>query len=83
VVTALRVLRDAGAVLVVPGQRHLSLGEAARLLDCSTKYLREHLVDFPNAWRMPGGEIRIPAGDIDGLAKRGRFFSKSKLEVAT
>jgi hypothetical protein len=55
-------------------QKHLSLGAAAARLDCSPKYLREHLSDFPNAWRLPGGEIRIPVKDIESLARARRFL---------
>lgn len=55
-------------------QRHLSLGSAAARLDCSVDYLRDHLDEFPNAWRMPGGEIRIPVRDIEALARARRFL---------
>jgi hypothetical protein len=55
-------------------KRHLSLGAVAARLDCSVNYLRDHLDDFPGAWRMPGGEIRIPAKDVERLARERRFL---------
>ncbi len=71
---AIRTLQEAGAVFSISvGEGHLSLGEAARRLDCSVKYLREHLNEFPNAWRMPGGELRVPAKDVEALAARNKL----------
>ena len=62
----IKELQRAGVVFVLPdAARHFSLSAAAEKLDCSPKYLREHLAEFPNAWRMSGGELRIPAGDIE------------------
>lgn len=66
---AVRLLTEAGAVFSLPSQRHFSLGNAARQLDCSKGWLREHLTEFPHAWRMPGGELRVPENDI-ATAKR-------------
>ena len=43
----------------------------------STDYVREHLAEFPNAWRMPGGELRVPEKDVDNLAKERRLIRKS------
>ena len=63
--------------------RHLSLGAVAARLDCSVKYVREHLEYFPGAWRMPGGEIRIPAKDVEALARSRRFLGKAKAQPET
>lgn len=68
---AIRVLTEAGAVFSVPAAKHLSLAAVGTKLDCSARYVREHLAEFPNAWRMPGGELRVPEGDVEELAKRG------------
>jgi hypothetical protein len=72
-VRAIRVLTAAGAVVSVP-QRHVSLETAAKMLDCSKGWVREHLREFPHAWRMPGacGEWRIPVRDVEALARRQR-----------
>ncbi len=71
---AIATLKDAGAVFCVSvGEGHLSLAEASRRLDCSTRWVRNHLAEFPNAWRMPGGELRIPARDVEALAARNKL----------
>lgn len=67
---AIRLLTEAGAVISLPSQRHLSVGNAAQQLDCSKGWVREHLGEFPHAWRMPGGELRIPQGDVEGAQRR-------------
>jgi hypothetical protein len=61
---------------------HLCLGRAALKLDCSPKYLREHLDFFPNAWKFPGakGEIRIPLQDLRDNAERFRLFRRSTVK---
>jgi len=66
---AIRLLTQAGAIISLPTQRHFSVGNAAQQLDCSKGWVREHLTEFPHAWRMPGGELRIPEGDLQ-LAQR-------------
>ena len=70
---AFAVLRDAGAVFSLPVASHLSVSEAAARLDFSVRWIKEHIAEFPNAWRAPGGELRIPARDIEALAKRCRL----------
>jgi|SRR5579863_9640543 len=67
---AIRVLTAAGAVISLNTQRHFSLGNAARQLDCSKGWVREHIGEFPNAWRMPGGEIRVPETDVETVKQR-------------
>jgi hypothetical protein len=47
--------------------RHLTVREVALRLDCSAKYVRKHLILFPNVWRMEGGGIRIPSKDVDAM----------------
>lgn len=82
---AIRVLTAAGAVICV-NQPHHSLGSAARMLDCSKGWIRDHLDEFPNAWRLPSnggvGELRIPTRDIDSLAKRRALRPASMKEAA-
>lgn len=75
---AIKTLAEAGAVFSLPSAKHLSLAEAAKRLDCSTKWVREHKQEFPNAWRMPGGELRIPETDVDALAKRNRLVRRER-----
>ena len=67
---AIKLLTAAGAVIALPSQRHLSLRSAAAELDCGVSWLREHMAEFPNAWRMPGGELRVPSGDVAEAKKR-------------
>lgn len=55
--------------------RHLSVRETALRLDCSPKYIREHLILFPNAWRMEGGELRIPSRDIEAMIAKRKIHS--------
>ena len=74
---AIQVLIAAGAVFTVPGGKHLCLKAVANRLDCSVPYVREHLTEFPNAWRLPGGgDIRIPERDVENLAKRRKMPGK-------
>lgn len=71
---AIQALVDAGAIFSLPeSSQHLSIGEAARRLDCSEDWVRRHKHEFPNCWRMPGGELRFPEGDIQAMAKRCRL----------
>ena len=74
---AIRVLADAGAVFSVPPGKHLCLAAVADKLDCSRQWVRKHLRGFPNAWRMPGGELRVPERDVEELAKRRKLTRRS------
>lgn len=69
-----------------PGSpQHLTVREAAAVLSASVDWVRDHLLEFPNAWRLPAGaaatptgarnvgEIRIPRPDIEALAARNRL----------
>lgn len=58
-------------------KRQLSLGAVAVRLDCSVDWVRAHLSEFPNAWRMPGGELRIPVSDVNALARGRRLHKKN------
>lgn len=79
VMEALLVLKEAGVNVCVPSEiKHYSLKSAGERLDCSAKYLREHLAEFPNAWRMTGGEIRIPAKDLEAWAASRRLFGNGR-----
>lgn len=75
---AIKTITAAGGVFTAPPESHLSLKAAAKRMDCAPKWIREHLGEFPNAWRMPsaggGGEIRIPERDVDALAKKRRLL---------
>lgn len=63
----------------------LSLARAAAKLSVSVDWVRGHLTEFPNAWRLPAGqittatggknvgEIRIPLGDIREFQRRQRI----------
>ncbi len=55
-------------------KRSLSIASVSARLECSTWWVREHLNEFPNAWRMPGGDIRIPARDVEALERARRIF---------
>jgi hypothetical protein len=60
----------------------LTVREAAAVLSTGVDWVRDHLPEFPNAWRLPAGaaqtatgarnvgEIRIPRPDIEALAAR-------------
>lgn len=72
--SAARTLVRSGVRLVVSASgHHFGVGEVAARLDCGKTWVRTHLTEFPNAWRMPGGEVRIPASDLEALAKRNRL----------
>jgi len=70
---AFAVLQQAGAVFSLPVARHVSVAEAAALLYFAPKWVKQHLEHFPNAWRAPGGELRIPVRDIEALAESYRI----------
>ena len=77
---AIQVLRQAGAVIHMPGppRRAFSLGEAGEQLGVSARWMREHLAEFPHAYRLPGGganggELRIPERDLEAFEKRRRI----------
>lgn len=77
---AIQVLAKAGAVFVLADDRDsLSLERAGQRLDLSDDWLREHLDEFPNAWRLPAnggratrnvGQLRIPVRDIEAFQLR-------------
>ena len=66
VAEAISTLERAGFTV----SQHLCLRAAAARLDFSVDWVRDHLDEFPNAWRAPGGELRIPMRDIEAMAER-------------
>lgn len=76
---AIQVLRAAGAVVQIapPARRAYSLREAGTQLGVSADWMRDHLHEFPHAYRLPGGganggELRIPERDLEAFEKRRR-----------
>lgn len=76
---AIRLLTQCGAVVTVaasPGS--VSLRGAASRLDVSVDWVRSHLEEFPNWYRLPAGatngrnvgEIRIPIRDLESFERR-------------
>jgi len=80
---AIAVLKTAGvSFFVAPSEGSLSLESASRRLDVSTDWMREHLDEFPNAWRLPAassglnqpaGQLRIPIRDLDAFEDRRKI----------
>ncbi len=72
----IEALKASGVVVQVGPARSFSLESTAERLEVSTRWVRDHLAEFPNRWRLPGagdcGEWRIPAGDIEALQERRR-----------
>ncbi|MEI6194798.1 MAG: hypothetical protein WCS42_10755 [Verrucomicrobiota bacterium] len=66
-------MTEVGAVFSVPTGKHLWLKEVAAKLNGSGRYVRQHPAEFPNAWRMAGGDIRVPERDVDEFAKWARI----------
>ena len=52
---------------IFEAKRSLTIAAVAARLDCSTCFIRRNLDAFPNAFRLPGGDIRIPARDVVAL----------------
>lgn len=75
---AIGVLADAGAVFVVPGMPSaMSVGSVAVAIELKPDWVRGHLDEFPNWFRLPGGgqnggEIRIPLRDLEKFMERRR-----------
>lgn len=89
---ALAALKAAGARVfcVLPGSKldlspddAVSLAEAARRLDVAEKWVRKHINEFPNRFRLPAGarvtatgegrnvgEWRIPVADLASFKER-------------
>lgn len=78
---ALELLREARAVFS-DFNESLTLTETARRLNVGTDWVRQHLVEFPHAWRLPAGErlvkgegrnvgeLRIPVADVKAFQER-------------
>jgi len=70
---AVETLRAAGWTFVVPSNiRYYSVHETAAALRVNPKWVKEHLDDFPNAMRLPGGQLRIPFSAIQSFASNHR-----------
>ncbi len=65
-----------GAVVLLPGaRRSFCIASVAAQLDVSKDWVKDHLHEFPNRYRLPGGgqnggEWRIPAKDLDAFEER-------------
>ena len=85
---ALAALARAGARVfcVLPGEEALSLADAAKRLGVSKDWMRKHLAEFPNAFRLPAGEqmtamgegrnvgeLRVPAKDLTAFQERHKL----------
>lgn len=63
----------------------LCLAAAAARLDVSPSWMREHLEEFPNVWRLSAGsaqgrnvgELRFPVRDLVAYEERRRVFRLS------
>ena len=74
--TAFSTLEAAGfrlAVLDRDGPMGLSVRKAAERLDTTPDWIRDHLDEFPNTFRL-GSDLRITAADIRKFAERHRVF---------
>lgn len=70
---AAETLRAAGFSFSMPARiRFLSVTEAADVLRINPKWIKEHLSEFPDSVRLPGGQIRIPFSAIKDFAARHR-----------
>lgn len=79
---AIEALTAAGAVFILKtADGSLSVDAASKRLDVGKNWIRDHLEEFPNAWRLPArsagernvGELRIPVRDIEALEARQRL----------
>lgn len=82
--SALAVLEAARAFFDFHEGDSLPLPAAAKRLAVSIDWLRGHLQEFPNAWRLPAGErvvngegrnvgeLRIPVADLKAFEQRQR-----------
>lgn len=60
----------------------LSVASVAARLDVSKDWVRDHIDQFPNAWRLPTevsgshnvGGLRIPVADLVSFQERRRVF---------
>jgi hypothetical protein len=52
--------------------RLYSLNDVADMLNVHTGWVRTHLEEFPGRLKLPGGDYRIPIGDIESALDRWR-----------
>ena len=76
---ALSVLRDAGFAVVGP-VRYLTVADAAGALAVSGTTIRKWVREgrFPGASMLPGGDLRIPASDLEAIAQAGRLAGPTR-----
>jgi hypothetical protein len=85
---AIETFRRAGMAIMLPdtveGRRIkvFAVRDVALILDCSTEFIKSHLDEFPEASRMPGGEIRIPLEDIKAALERWRIRQAGRIHAA-
>lgn len=68
------VLARAGWVVVAPSvRRWMTVRDVATTLSVGQSTVRRWIRDglLPGATLLPGGDLRVPAGDVDALAQRG------------
>lgn len=68
---------EAAIEMVLSCPIDLPVRAVAKLLGCSTQYVKEHLDLFPHAYRLSGGDIRIPMRDVNACPPRGPNFFKN------
>lgn len=76
---ALSVLRDAGFAVVGP-VRYVTVADAAAALAVSGTTIRKWVREgrLPGASMLPGGDLRIPASDLEALAQAGRLAGPTR-----
>lgn len=73
---AMQVLARAGFTVHVVSPEVpllLSVKDVAKSLGMSTRWVRDHMGEFPGRTRLPGGDVRIPLRDVVELMERGRM----------
>lgn len=76
---AVQVLRDAGFVFAGP-VRYLTVRDAAAALSVSGTTIRKWISEgrLPRTSMLPGGDLRVDAGDVEALAAAGRLAGPSR-----
>lgn len=76
IIAAVKTLLAAGWP-VVP-QEHLTIDQLCAKIGVKRTWVRTHLHEFPNRWRLSGacGEWRFPVSDVDAYTERRRVFSR-------
>jgi len=87
VLRAVETLRAAGFVFSPasqPAPRLLTVDAAADRLSVSASTIRSWLKRglLPHATMLPGGDLRIPVGDLEAIVAAGRLSRHAQAEVA-